>query len=304
MSNNETDAMKTATGEDPPDIPNISPSGQQPHRVWLPGKRKRRPRNFVENATESPSGLRQGLYADKSPVADFLSTEAYGPEIGGKAVDMNEVINWIYDDKTRQRIIGYLKQKGYPITSFDDVYKYWSQAVQHASDAFEYSGPNHSQRPTPWDMLDTMAPYDGQANQAWRGQSFNKSTTAIDFADMAPETARGILTKALTDSIGRAPSDAEIEDFSSRAAAIVHENPRVAHTTTQYTWDPQAQGPNQGGYVESGSVTQTNGADSGAISDKVNQSAVDTAQQSPEYGAYQASTTYMNALMQLIMGGG
>lgn len=286
-----------------------SGGGKDTPMVWLPGKKK------TGKAKRAPSGP---LFM-KNPQGEAPSLPFYGREKdttipGDKSAD--DVYNWIYDDKKRSQIISFLQDKGYEPKSMDDVEKIWKEAVGRASDSYMTSGGK--KKMSPWDILDLYSPAGGKDGLPgkggsgdnsvdpfpWRGNSFTETSTTEHIQEMGPEQARGILTNALTDALGRAPTQEEIEDFASRANAIVSANPQRSETTSTYEWDDDAsldnEGQTQGGYRQTGSSTREVGPSAEEVAAMVQNEAMDDSMENPEYGAYQASTTYYNALLQAI----
>lgn len=113
---------------------------------------------------------------------------------------------------------------------------------------------------------------------------YDTTAKSVNFTD--PKQAKAILTQSLQDSIGRAPSPAETQAFMAALHASESENPTV--TKTSYS-------PNSNGTSYDTSSTSSGGVDAGAFSTDYSQG-----HNQVEHASYQASTTYMNALMQAI----
>ena len=205
-------------------------------------------------------------------------------------VSVNQARAWIYNDDLRNQILEFLQKQGYQVHSFDELEKLWNIAVDRAAEAWD-----GGVKKTVFDILELGSPT--QAGEAGppKGQRYTQTYTTTDIAELGPETARAILTNALTEYLGRAPTQEEIEDFASRANAIVSANPQVTETTVTREWDEDL-----GDYVETGRTTRQIGPSAEEVRNMVQQAAVDEAMESDEYGAFQAATTYFNALLQAI----
>lgn len=119
------------------------------------------------------------------------------------------------------------------------------------------------------------------------GQPLKPYTTTaqnVNFTD--PNQAKQILYQSLQDRIGRAPSPAEAQAYMAALHASESANP----TITKTTYTPNATGnaydttSSSSGGLDAGSYTQTYAEGHNKV----------------EHASYQASTTYMNALMQAL----
>lgn len=154
----------------------------------------------------------------------------------------------------------------------------WGKLVQEAANYGSLG-----KEVTPWDILG------GYVAQAGGTGPQVKTTTATrtDFTD--PATARAIATNAFQSLMGRDPGQGEIAAFAQALASSEASNPVTQSTTT--TYDAQ------------GNATDTNTTSAGGVStDGKALLASDQAKKNPEYGAYQAATTYMNALDSAVYG--
>lgn len=113
---------------------------------------------------------------------------------------------------------------------------------------------------------------------------FTIPTTNMNLSD--PTEADSVFVQALHQRLGRAPTDAEKHSFLAALNAAQRANPTV--TKTQYDLDAKS-----GQYATS--ATTTGGVNAGQFADdytkKNNQG---------EYGAYQAATTYFDAMMSAL----
>jgi hypothetical protein len=122
------------------------------------------------------------------------------------------------------------------------------------------------------------------------GPQFKTTTQSnIDVTD--PATARAIATKVFQDLLGRDPGQGEIQAYANALSQSEANNPSSTTTTTQYD-------PTTGEATNSSSVTT-----GGMTDDARALLASDQLKKNKEYGAYQAATTYQNALDQAVYGG-
>jgi hypothetical protein len=141
-------------------------------------------------------------------------------------------------------------------------------------------------RLTPFEVADkigaetTTSNPDNESSNNFTG----KGTTPSSHVVLTDATsAQTLIDAALQKELGRKAKPAEVSAFIALLNQREQENP-VNTTTTQDVVN---------GQVQSESSTETGGVDSGQIADH-------TAITMPEYGAYQAATTYFNALQNAI----
>lgn len=167
------------------------------------------------------------------------------------------------------------------------------------------------QKVTPFDLLATYAKASGGAN-AWKSMGVwqvntvtgerkyvgpgtylgngraQQTDTRVDLTD--PDTAKAVATKLFQDMMGRDPGAGELTKFASALHTAEENNPVVATTTTQYNMDTGQ--PLSSSTTSSGGVSAEGKAYLGEQQIKGKK----------EYGAYQAATTYQNALESLVFG--
>lgn len=96
--------------------------------------------------------------------------------------------------------------------------------------------------------------------------------------------AEAIVMNVFRGAVGRDPEQGELDRYAALLIGKSKANPTKSTTTTDYTAD--------------GSVATSNTISTGGISSAaLQQAAQDEARADPEYGAYQAATTYFNALI-------
>ena len=155
----------------------------------------------------------------------------------------------------------------------DEAEQLWSSLVDKASKYHAFG-----KQVTPQDMLDIYAvPPDKLA-------SLNKSVTRqVRVVDQAQ--ARSVLTSVMAQELGRRPTEIEVDDFQAELNAAQANAPLV--TTTTRTGDTT-------NVTTSGGVDEDDFAGTYARGGKP--------ELNSEYGAYQAATTYYEALLQAIRG--
>lgn len=115
-----------------------------------------------------------------------------------------------------------------------------------------------------------------------------QTDTRTDLTD--PDTAKAVATKLFQDMMGRDPGAGELGGFASALHSAEAASPVVSNTTTEYD-------------MESGQQLNTSTTTSGGVS--AEGKAYIGEQQikgKKEYGAFQAATTYQNALESLVFG--
>lgn len=184
--------------------------------------------------------------------------------------------------------------------------KLWKKLVKESA---QYGAAG--KKVSPFDIMASYVAASGGAN-AWRSQGvweINTVTgerrfqgpgkylgggkalqtdTRVDLTD--PDTARSVATKLFQDMMGRDPGAGELGSFASALHSAEQNSPVVQNTTTTYDMDTgQALSTATN---SSGGVTAEGKAYIGEQQVK----------KKKEYGAFQAATTYQNALESLVFG--
>lgn len=184
-------------------------------------------------------------------------------------------------------------------TSFEILDEAWRDAVDLAS-RFP-----PSKRITPFEAARLMAGTGGAAGRgggrgggggsrygtareaAFTGaRAVTSRQSNVDLTD--PKTAKAIVNQALSQFLGRNATDEEVAAFTVSINASERANPTVSDTTTTTSY-------RDGEQVSQSSNSTTSGGLTGAARQQI---VADEAMQKPEYGAYQAASTYWNALQQ------
>ncbi|UVD39695.1 hypothetical protein SEA_ROSEPHARIE_10 [Streptomyces phage RosePharie] len=211
---------------------------------------------------------------------------AYGPMIPlrkektGKLSDVaNQYYNW--DDKTKNKFLSQLNLAGYDTSGLRDsqIAQLWGN---YAAQAAQYYG--QGRKLTPWDILAR----DREQREAYMNtpRTVTQTSTAYDLSTR--EDAQAIFLQAAQSLLGRDPTKAEIGSFQKALNAYEKANPTVTTQTSHYMGDT----------LQSQSSTTKGGVKEGARQ----LMAVEDIKRDPEYGAYQAATTYFDAMMEMIGG--
>ena len=130
--------------------------------------------------------------------------------------------------------------------------------------------------------------YAGPGKYLGDGKSL-QTDTRVDLTD--PDTAKAVATKLFQDMMGRDPGAGELGTFATALHSAEANAPITQSTTTQYD-------------MESGQQLSTSTTSSGGISAEGKQYLGEQQiKGKKEFGAFQAATTYQNALESLVFGG-
>lgn len=199
----------------------------------------------------------------------------------------NDVVNQFYtwDDATKQKFRSQLALTGMDVQRMNDaqLQKAWAGYVAQ-SGAYWQNG--NGKGLTPWDVMSM-----DMANREQQGPTKSTSTSTSTALDISTrEDANYIAQQAARSLLGRDPTQQEISKLLGTLNQYERNNPRV--TTSTQTSIQQPGGDNTS---ESSSTTQ-----GGVSAEARNMLAQQQLKQGPEYGAYQAATTYFNDLMQVL----
>ncbi len=204
--------------------------------------------------------------------------------LGAKTATLSQVAGQYYnwDQKTRDKFLSQLNLAGYDTNGMQDsqIAGMWASYAQQA--AAYYAAGNSM---TPWDILAK----DMKQREAYLNtpRSVTQTSTAYDMSTR--EDAHAIFLQAAQSLLGRDPTKSEISAFQKALNAYEKANPTVTTQTTNYMGD---------------TVTGQSSTTKGGVKVGARQlMAVEDVKRDPEFGAYQAATTYFDAMMQMIGGG-
>jgi len=165
---------------------------------------------------------------------------------------------------------------------YDQAFKIWSLACQHAAGYAE-----HGKQVTPYMVLDLLGGQFGKGNGLGGGPktttSTSRSTSVITDA-----SAHNAVRAMFQEQMGRDPTKSELRRYSSMIISRSKAKPTVSTTTSTTT---------AAGNTTSDTVTKA-----GYGAEDVEEDLRSRTENDPEYGAYQAATTYMNVLQSIIGG--
>ena len=171
-------------------------------------------------------------------------------------------------------------------TSVEILDAVWQDAVD-LSARFLAAG----KKVTPWKAAELLSQGAGAGNGSRYGSSGgaftgNRSSTSrsVDLTD--PATAKAITNDSLSQALGRAARPEELAQFLQVINSAERANPTVTSSNTRYD--------------KGEAVSQSSTTSGGLTSAGRSQMVTDRAQALPEYGAFQAASTYYNALVSAL----
>lgn len=255
-----------------------------------PSVTKKRTANEVAEAFASLGTSSSSRGGTKDPLV-FLGwggqyEGAYGPMIPlrkektGKLSDVaNQYYNW--DDKTKNKFLSQLNLAGYDTSQMRDaqVAQLWGTYAAQAAQYFA-----QGRKLTPWDILSR----DMEQRETYLNTPRSVTQTSTSYDMSTREDAHAIFLQAAQSLLGRDPTKAEISTFQKALNAYEKANPTVTTQTTNYMGD---------------TVTGQTSTTKGGVKEGARQlMAMEDVKRDPEYGAYQAATTYFDAMMEMIGG--
>lgn len=202
-----------------------------------------------------------------------------------KAQTVTRALNqpYLWDEEELDEAMKRMQDAGLDVKSFEDVNSVWQGLVERAAKTYTIS--EGEKKVTPWDVLDLVQREDATANgSAVDDENFTHVSTSKSVQDISEGEAWSTLQNNLSRMLGRDPSDQEVRDFTHRMNSLAARNPAISKTISTY---------------KDGRLTNstTNEVESGFTADDMMQDSYESAQSNPEYGAYQAASTYFNSAM-------
>lgn len=179
--------------------------------------------------------------------------------------------------------LGYIKAADVTDTALVAV---WEKYVRAAA-GYQVKG----REMTPWSvmLIDSLSQEQAKEAGVPSKEPVTTTTTSTDLSTRLD--ARGILYTASRSLLGRDPTEQESTRFWQALNEAERNNPVTTTTTTSF-------GP-------SGEAASQTATSSGGLSADAKQLlSVEEAKKNPEYGAYQAATTFMDALRGMVYGKG
>jgi hypothetical protein len=158
----------------------------------------------------------------------------------------------------------------------------WQYLVNES--AYFYDG-GRGRKVDPWNVISIMADPSKAPGAAGEATTRTTHSTSVDLTD--PETAKATVNNVLAQAIGRAATPEEYQALLSTLNRAEAASPTNTDTTTTYD--------------STGAATSQSSTTSGGLGAAGSQQVIlDQAMKMPDYGAYQASTSYLNALFGAI----
>lgn len=229
-----------------------------------------------ENPTQfdTPQGFREG-------------NDMEAPATTDKAQSITRAKNlpYLWDEDEVDAAMKRMQDAGLDVTSFDSLTAKWNALVDRASTTYMLS--EGEKKLTPWDVLDLIQREDESANGGEAAGNFTHVSTSKSIQDISEGEAWATLQSNLSRMLGRDPSDQEVRDFTHRMNGLAARNPSISRTVATY---------------KDGRLTNstTREVDSGFTADDMAMTSYEDAQADPEYGAFQAASTYFNATQQAL----
>ncbi|EFQ83222.1 hypothetical protein HMPREF0063_11495 [Aeromicrobium marinum DSM 15272] len=177
---------------------------------------------------------------------------------------------------------------GVPV-GLDDFLGEWDAAVKLAARSWEATNGGKTGTPlSVWDVIDLRARSAGGSGGRGGGGGGGRPRTITQTSRTINEITEGgawaLMTDAARQALGRAPTDEEVRAFAQRANQIASANPQITKSTMTQNADGSSQTTNT--TVQPGATGDDFALEAKKMTD------------TPEAGAYQASTTYFDALMR------
>ena len=271
-----------ASGDDSPQVYMGRTSGEPVDVTWgvkLPRARLPKGSSLIDGDPNirPPRTVRKSVSTTFYPDDIRTSDEAHGLMLAWHGTD--RFTQW------GQKLLGLGLIDAGDETSVEILDAVWQDAVDLAA-RFLTAG----KKVTPWKAAELMAKSGsggsgsryGSGGTGGGGFTGNRSSTStsVDLTD--PATAKAITNDTLSNALGRAARPEELSQFIQVINTAERASPTVITSNTRYDKDREV----------SRSETKSGGLTSAGRSQMV----LDRAQALPEYGAFQAASTYFNAM--------
>ena len=251
---------------------------------------------YIPQATGSPGT--GNVYMGTAPgttqnVGRFGYRSLGGPETGGPtetylttADAQNLYYTWSKDQQDAFRAKMAMVDSSYLTATDAQLAAAWGGTGGLVAQAAAYLAAG--QKVTPWDILSK----DISSNAGGKGKFGTTQTRNISTVQLTSAAdANAIFMSAAQSLLGRAPTADELTAFRNNLHGLEQANP--TQQTIEEQFNPQ------GFMIDKNVLKSSGGVNAGAQQNL----ALQQAKANPEYGAYQAATTYMGALQELLAGG-
>ena len=215
-----------------------------------------------------------------------------GPNVrpGRRVLDADQADGEFYgwDDRRRADWGKYLVGLGVltedEAGDFNTLQQAWSESVEQSSRFYAAGKRDITPRDAARIMADPGAAAKRVASQMPFTGSKSQTSQSVDLTD--PASAKALVNDVLARHLGRAASDEEVRAFTGVLNTAERASPTTTTTTSQF---------------DQGEVTSQASTTSGGLGAAGRQQIMDDrATATPEFGSYQASSTYFNALLSAI----
>lgn len=213
------------------------------------------------------------------------------------------------DDFDYKKLAEEAEKNGLKADTLDDLRNVWETAVQYSANKYA-----NGAKKTPWEMIPLMGgAWQGGGGKADRsrtmtqtmheaGRTVTETATQVDISN--PEQSRALVQDVLSRALGRRATGDELGEFVGTLNTYQRENPSVSTRTSVTTPQDTIQTTTEGPAGQASSTKTIGGETSSSTTNKQGATAeggqellLENAMEQPDYGAYQASTTYYNALL-------
>jgi hypothetical protein len=242
------------------------------------------------------------IYAGKMTGGGTPGTSGRGDKVLTVQEALNQPATW--DAAQIKSAIAKMQAAGYVgVNDFQTMDAVWKRLVYRS--AASYGTVNADGSPqaklTPWDVLsldqrlglqaDGTQMQLGVSGGRFTGQRTTDVTKTVNDLDKGAVWSK--ISDAMTQLMGRAPTDRELRDFSYRMNQMAAADPQITKTITDYQ-----NGVRQGSQSE---IVQAGFSPSTSLmKEDLQQQATNYAKAQPDYGAYQAAVPLYNAAIQAV----
>lgn len=191
---------------------------------------------------------------------------------------------YLWDEEELDEAMKKMQDAGLDVKSFDDVNAVWQGLVERAAKTYTFS--KGDKKVTPWDVLD-LVKREEATGLGEDPENFTQVSTSKSVQDISEGEAWATLQNNLSRMLGRDPSDQEVRDFTHRMNNLAARNPAISKTISTY----------KDGRLTNSKTTEV---DSGFGAEDMMMNSYQDAQADPEYGAFQAASTYYNAAVSAL----
>lgn len=199
------------------------------------------------------------------------------------------------------------KVRGFDVgMGMPEILSAWDDLIQTSYAINKGKAASDAGQWTPWDVMNSYSNSANKFGTVRKGDWEYDVATGEKVKYVGPKTktqtnrqvdlssaedVQALTTQVLTEALGRAPTAKEVATYKATINGAENANPLIS-TQTQTLNDM-------------GEVVNTTTKNTGGMSAAAKQGLVEEgAKKGPEYGKYQSATTYYNAMMQMITGGG